>query len=59
MLDKIYHWMIVNLPHQIMYKNSWIDSQHKMWLPRWGWSKEQIKNAKKNADEQYDNITWK
>jgi hypothetical protein len=41
-----------------MYKHTWIDSQHKMWLPRFGWSKKQIADAEKSAKEKYGNIKW-
>ena len=57
-LNFFYHWLIVNLPFRLMYKHVWIDSQHKMWLPRWGWSKKQIENADKKAKELSKNITW-
>ena len=59
MKDKIYHWMMINLPHRWMYKHTWIDSQHKMWLPRWGWSKRQYDEAKKESEELYKNIKWR
>jgi hypothetical protein len=49
MKDKIYNWMMNNLYYKIMYSYHWIDSQHKMWLPRWGWSKEQLSKAEKEA----------
>lgn len=54
----IYHWMVVNLPFRLMYKQIWIDSQHKIWIPRWGWSKKQIKDADKKAEELNNNIKW-
>ncbi len=50
-MGSVYHWMISNLPFRIMYKHVWIDTQHKMWLPRWGWSKRQIADAEKKAKE--------
>ena len=55
-MGSVYHWMISNLPYWIMYKHVWIDSQHKMWLPRWGWSKRQIADAEKRAKELSENI---
>ena len=47
MIDKIYHWLMIKLPFKVMYKHVWIDTQHQMWLPRWGWSKRQLSEAKK------------
>ena len=57
-ISNVYHWMISNLPYWIMYKHVWIDTQHKMWLPRWGWSKRQIADAEKRAKELAENIKW-
>lgn len=57
-IGSIYHWAITNLPYWIMYKHTWIDTQHKMWLPRWGYSKRQMDEAKKIGNELYDNIKW-
>ncbi len=57
-MGSVYHWMISNLPFKLMYKHCWIDSQHKMWLPRWGWSKRQIADAEKRAKELAENIKW-
>jgi hypothetical protein len=57
-MSSVYHWMMCNLPFRLMYKHTWIDSQHKMWLPRFGWSKKQIADAEKSAKEKYGNIKW-
>ncbi len=57
-MGSVYHWMISHLPFRMMYKHVWIDSQHKMWLPRWGWSKWQIADAEKRAKELAENIKW-
>lgn len=57
-MGSVYHCMISNLPYWIMYKHVWIDSQHKMWIPRWGWSKRQIADAEKRAKELAENIKW-
>jgi hypothetical protein len=57
-MGSVYHWLISNLPFRLMYKHVWIDTQHKMWLPRWGWSKRQIADAEKRAKELDDNIKW-
>jgi len=54
----LYSWMIINPPHYIMYKHINIDSQHKMYLPRWRWSKTQIIVSKKQAQDLIDNIKW-
>jgi hypothetical protein len=55
--EKQYHWMM-NLPHRVMYTHKWIDTQHKMWFPRWGLSNKQIEDAQKRADELYKSIKW-
>ncbi len=57
--DNQYDWMMNNLPFRLMYHHVYIDSQHKMWLPRWGWSKIQLKKAKERADKLYSNINFK
>jgi hypothetical protein len=57
-MGRVYHWLISNLPHWIMYKHCLIDSQHKMWLPRFGRSKRQIADAEKRAKELAENIKW-
>jgi hypothetical protein len=57
-MGSVYHWMISNLPYRIMYKHVWIDSQHKMWLPRCGWSKRQIADSEKRVKELAENIKW-
>jgi len=49
--DAQYDWMLKNLPFRLMYSNRYIDSQHQMWFPRWGYSKRQIADAKKRAEE--------
>lgn len=54
--NDIYHWMIMNLPIRLMYKFTSIDNQHKMWLPRWGWSKKQLLDAEKKVKQKYSNI---
>ena len=56
--DSQYDWMMRNLPFRVMYVHRWIDSQHKMWLPRWGYSKRQIADAKKKADELMKGLKW-
>lgn len=49
--------MMVNLPFRIMYVHRYVDSQHKIWIPRWGWSKKQHSDAEKKADELMKNFT--
>ena len=56
--NKVYHWLMINLPFRVMYKHVWIDTQHKMWLPRWGWSNKQLKDAKEKVDKEWGNINW-
>lgn len=45
MKDKIYHWMLMKLPFWLMYKQYPIDSQHKSFRPRFGWSNQQRKES--------------
>ena len=47
---------MMNLPNWLMYKHTWIDSQHQMWLPRWGYSQKQMIEAEERANELYNNI---
>lgn len=54
----LYHWMTCKLPFRLMYKQVWFDS-HKIWIPRFGWSKKQIRDAEKQSKELYENIIWK
>jgi len=54
--DNQYHWLITHLPYRLMYVQRSIDSQHKMWFPRWGLSKKQIKDAEQRANELCDNL---
>lgn len=56
--ENIYHWMICNLPFRLMYKHIQVDSQHKMWIPRWGWSKKQLADSEKQAKDWSENIKW-
>ena len=58
MSDAQYDWMLRKLPFRLMYVHKWIDSQHKMWFPRWGWSKIKIEEAKKSVEENWKNIKW-
>lgn len=57
-MGSIYHLAITNLPYRLMYKQVWIDSHHKIWLPRFGCSKRQIIDAEKLAKELAENIKW-
>lgn len=56
--DSQYDWMLNHFPFRIMYTHKQIDSQHKMWLPRWGWSSKQIDEAGKRAEELRRGIKW-
>jgi hypothetical protein len=56
--DNQYDWMMRKFPFRLMYVRRWIDTQHQMWFPRWGYSKRQIENAEKRADEMFKNIKW-
>jgi len=51
--------MMCNLPSKLMYKHIRIDSQHKIWIPRWGYSNKQIADTKKYAEELPNDIKWK
>jgi hypothetical protein len=57
-IDSLYDWMIRRLHHRIMYKHVFIDSQHKIWIPRWGHSKRQIQEANKRAEELAARFRW-
>lgn len=50
--------IISKLPFRLMYKQVWFDL-HKIWIPRFGWSKKQIRDAEKQSKELYENIIWK
>ena len=56
--DKVYHWMMTNLPSRIMYNHIYIDTQHKMWIPKWGWSKKQTDESKKKVEELCNNLNF-
>ena len=56
--DSQYDWIMRNFPFRIMYSYRWIDTQHQMWLPRWGYSNKQIADAKKKAEEWIKGINW-
>ena len=52
--DNQYDWMLQHLLTRIMYVHTWIDSQHKMWIPRWGVSDKQMVEAEKLASELFE-----
>lgn len=56
--DNQYDWMIRNLPFRIMHVQKWVDNNHQVWIPRWGYSNKQILEAEKRADELSKNIKW-
>ena len=58
-MNNIYHWMMINAPYWIMYKYTYIDTQHKMWVPRWGFSKRQSEEAEKQAKDLMSKMNWK
>ena len=58
LISNTYHWLIMNLPHRIMYRKIWLDSYSRMWIPRWRWSKQQLKNSIKQAEKWNQSITW-
>ena len=52
MKDKIYHWLVTrSYLSKIMYRHIYVDSHHQMWIPRWGWSKRQLKEATDKAEK--------
>lgn len=56
--NSIYEWMLKHLPFKWMYKKVGTGPCHMMWIPRWGWSKSQLKSAKIRADELMKKIKW-
>lgn len=57
--DKIYEWMLDNLPRRLMFVEKNIDNQHTMWFPRHGLTKCQIDETKIRADKLYNQIKFK
>lgn len=57
MREKIYDWMLRNLPFKMMYHKVPFDGAF-LWRPRFGWSKSQLEKAKKSAEERFKNIKW-
>lgn len=53
-----YNWCMENLPFNLMYHQQYIDSQHKMWLPRWGYSRKQLDDAEARAIELMKNVKF-
>jgi len=49
--ETFYNWCMDNLPYKIMYRYTYIDNIHKMWLPRWGYSRKQLNDAEARAIE--------
>jgi len=47
MKHRIYNWMMENLPYKLMYMEYPIDNKSTIWIPRWGWSKKQVREAEK------------
>lgn len=57
--DSAYEWMLNHLHHRLMYVKKQIDSQHFMWMPRYGYTKKQMDEASKRANEIITKIKWK
>ena len=57
MHEKIYIWFLRNLP-SIMYKKHWIDSQHSINVPRFGYPKSWIEEVEKKAEEIMKELKW-
>lgn len=55
--ERVYHFLVTYGHHRIMYKKFGFDTQHMVWIPRWGWGKIQLDKAKESVKE-YDNIDW-
>ena len=58
LIDKVYDWMLRKLPFKWMYRKVYIDGCSMMWIPRWGWSKRQLKKAGIKASELMKKIKW-
>jgi hypothetical protein len=56
--SRVYHWMCMNLPFRLMHKRIWIDSQHKIWIPRYGYSKIQQEEVDKSVNELIGNMKF-
>lgn len=56
--DNQYEWMLEHFPHWLMYIHVDIGSCSKMWLPRWGYTKKQITEAEKRAQELFDKLKF-
>lgn len=56
--SRFYHWMLCNLPSRLMYKKIYIDNMHEMYMPRFGFSKKQLIDSEKKADELLKNIKY-
>lgn len=57
-LENIYHLMMEKLPFRLMHKRYRMDTQHDIWIPRWGYSKKQLSDADDAADKLNKNIKW-
>lgn len=49
--------MLFHLPNRIMYKKIWFYS-HQIWVPRLVWSKKQILDSEKFANEMSEKLKW-
>lgn len=55
--DAQYEWMLRNLPFRMMYRKVPFDGAY-IWKPKWGWTKRQISEAEKKADELMKGLKW-
>ncbi len=57
--ERAYEWMLMNLPVKLMFVKRQIDSQHSMWMPRYGYTKRQIQEAEKRASDLINTLKCK
>lgn len=58
LIDNIYHFLLVNLPRKWMYKSVYIDPHHKMYVPKFGWSAKQKKEAESQTKDWLEKIIF-
>lgn len=56
--DRIYHWLLHRGPRRIFWVHKHIDTQHKMWFPRYGASKRMMREAEDWAERFSKSIKW-
>lgn len=57
MKDRIYEWMVENLPFRIMYRKVPFDGSY-IWKPRRGWTSKQLVKSEKFAEDMMRKIKW-